>query len=886
MTRTYSATRLTLAALAMAGLLAATAIGGPILQRPGVLGAGTVDPWHPPPEQGGAVYGWSDGPTTTWQNKTEDLCVAGVCFFRFEEHRWHTTASSRFGGGSFAASAHEDLSGYYVDLLDGVFWGRLRAGEVASARQCASSQGASDLDDQGMWNNLGYSERHLRESSSSAETSCGEQRRVSLLAAETALQTPVASWELDAAREQRGTHAQRDHRASASSEHSRDEYLGVPAQESGAREEHRADSASASSWNRTSADSSFFLINPRDATTVDIVGLGLDKGDEATWSEDSHADEEGSYQKALGMAVVEEEDADSGRTRTTAVQEWLHLVVDLQGGTVTGDVSYRKGASSTSTQGARHDRTSVLGVPFGSQGTSEAQEDQRWRDAAVDLDAAQGMAGLRLAFLDRDEARQERSTDEVVVFGVPAGVDHVGASRSHTDAVELALEAGRGLLWLRGGYTNHTSTSSTRDDVTLDGDPIGGYRQDRRDDHRGVDAAAGTSLGGQAHTERQDFTRENRTAATAGGEEIGGVVDDDRGTRTAFDAETPEGVLRLDFAYVEGQSVKALTLDGERLGEDKTYQTLEAGASGHAPGPLNPGVFTYSFRHRETRSDATYLNATRFQENVTEDDVSFDVLHGRAGLKAHREFRTTQVSAGDTEVLDFSNQAVEAEAHAGEVQVDAGAAFGYGDVVDSLAAGGAGGRACAQPGEPANSALQPAEAAANAALQQGLGAVGGALPLDPETLEDLALVVDCGNQGLGAGAGAPLLLFLLSPCVLYPLVEPLAYDTLYGVATGLAPQAGPAFDAGRQRLNATYEEHIGCRWLTLPAEARNPQPALDALGAGEAAAAMSAAPVFLAYDRARAAAGGDLDAAMGLDALVQNPAGVPGAPGVPAVPPL
>lgn len=853
--------RVALGASAAAALLAATALGGPLLWEPGLAEVSTVDPWSPPPEAGSAASSDRSGPTTTWQNKTENWCIDTICFFRFEEHRYHTKAQSSASSWSFSNAQRENLTGYYMNLLGGTFFGRVRAGDLGMERQCASAASASDYDERGMWNNLGYSEKHVRESQSKSEASCAERGRVSLLAMDAALQAPVASWESDAAREQRGQHSQRDHAASSSSSRTSDDYVGVQAQESGKSQRNSRDSASASSWNRTSAGSTLFLVNPRDASTVDIVGLRLGKGDEATWQEEAHDDASGSYQKYLGFAVIEEDKGKAGRTRSAVAREWLHLVVDLQGGTVVGGMSYDKGASSSSGKASRNNQTSILGVPFGTQGTSEEHQQARWRDAAFTLDAARGVGTLRLAFVDRDEASQDSSTDDVIIAGVPSGVAHEGASRTHKDALELALDAGQGVLWLRAAYTNRTSSSSSQDDFTVDGEPVLGGRQDLRDDSRGVGVAAGSGAGAGASAGRENFTRSESNTARAGGDDVAGVVDEDRGTRTGLDAAAPKGLLALDVGYAEGRSFKGLSIAGERLGEDKKYQSLEAGASGHAPDEAGAGLFTYSFRHTETRSDATYLDAFRVRENVTKDEARFEVLHGLAGAQVRREFRTTQTSVGETEVLDGSILSAEASAHAGPASADARALALYGELAETVGGAVVIASACANPGAPANGLLDQALASA------------------PEQARTLVGDPRC------RAAGAPLV--FVSPCLVVQLARATALGVAGGAVSGLGPAAGAAQQALATAGTATegaYERAVGCG--LVPAEARNPQPALDALRAGSAAADAAAAPVFPAYDAARQKAYGPLDQAMGLDTLGANPAGFPGPPPLPSAPGL
>jgi hypothetical protein len=205
-------------------------------------------------------------------------------------------------------------------------------------------------------------------------------------------------------------------------------------------------------------------------------------------------------------------------------------------------------------------------------------------------------------------------------------------------------------------------------------------------------------------------------------------------------------------------------------------------------------------------------------------------------------------------------------AHAGEAAVSADASLLYGDIANLLSGAIVLGSACADPGDQVGGPVHA-----------GLDAAVSSLP---EAQRQLVPGTRCDGNGFGTGAGAPV---PLSPCLWLPLVAGLVLGTGADVGRALGPAEGPVREAlseaegGVATVNQTASQlldpNLWCKWIDAPAEARNPQPALDAMRAGTDASEQAGA-AFPAYDALRARTGSYVDQAMDADGLVQNPPGL------------
>jgi hypothetical protein len=221
----------------------------------------------------------------------------------------------------------------------------------------------------------------------------------------------------------------------------------------------------------------------------------------------------------------------------------------------------------------------------------------------------------------------------------------------------------------------------------------------------------------------------------------------------------------------------------------------------------------------------------------------------------------------------------------------------YADAVDIISAAILLVTWCVDPGEPASSAL-------DTGVDTGFGAAGtaaGAIP-DPSVSSTAGAALGIAATAVFLGLalkcfGLPgiLPLFLLSPCLLVPLAHFTAFATaglLLPVALTLLPAGGDvagsvgslALGTARDESWDAYQDVVGCRWLTLPPEVRNPQPTMTALDVFAAAQEQALAEVWPAYDQARGTAFGAVDAAFGADQTIPNPDGIPAPPEAPEAP--
>lgn len=847
----------TLAAATLALLLVAGVLAGPGLAPPPVpLEAAPVEPQPPTSFEDSGSSSTSETPPTVWTNVSEDWpvgCSQPLCFFHFEEYRYHNESHHRALSGAFAESRHDDLSGYYLDVLDGIVWARVLAGNTAWAQECANAASSSDATQDGLWNNLGYSEHHEQASRSATESSCDHHRRMSLLAADAALQAPVAGAVLDVSREQDGDEAYADHDASSSSSGSRDELVGVPTEGQEQRQGQESRRDVTRTWNSTSADGNVFLVNPRGSGVIDVVGLRAEKGDVDSDDRGEQRTSHGSAQEYLGFAVVEEDDATASSQRQTRLNEWLHLVVDLHGGTVRGAATYDRTSETDTRASSERDQTDVAGVPTGSQRASEETFTSAGRNVAFDLDAAQGMGWVHVASDDWAQTMESSSSEEAIL-GVPAGPHRENRWARQSDGVQLALGAGQGLLVLRLGYANSTYAAETVEDLTVDGEPTVGNGTFVRDEHRGVGAEAESTTGAYVGGGRDDYRHEEGGSLRTGGAPLVRNSVDDRGTRTGLKAEAPKGLLAADLLYAEGTKVTTFEFGGPAFQSEERYQRLDAGASGDAD-EVQGGLLSYRVRHTETRSDTEAFELGRRQLNVTQDEASVEVLQGLAGLSVSREFRTEQLDVGGFRAFDASLQKASASAHAGDASVDAGGTVLYGNLAGFLDGAVVEAHACADPG-----------AAGQSGLDQALGAAPPAVA---------ALVPRC-DGGVGIPVGAPA---TVDACLQVLLADSLVVGAAMSVTGLLGPAQSivqSALEVGHDAAFQAFLDAGGCRLFVPPTEARNPQPALAVLEAGEGAAATATAPAYPAYDAARHAAYGPVDVVMRLEKAVANPAGLPG----------
>lgn len=880
----------TLAALAVgASLLAAsTALAEPLVEQEGVIEVGTIDPWSSSSSGSG---GGSSGPGPLSGGSSESSCLIpwfSGCLFEFEEEETWESNDLTQTTWYYYDQTNSDMSGYYVNLLGGTFFARVASGTVEEASGSGSTYESEQLFHEVYSNNLGYSEEHLDHTVASASQAEESAYSVSRLAVEAGANTPLVQGGVSVLREQNGESSSSSESSSFFSQIEEDNYFGIPLYGSGEEAQSAAASEAQSFWNSTVVDSNVYLVNPVDATTIEIIGLRLAKGDESSSGSSSSSESESSYTSIFGFNLIEQGNSESSANEYAFFERFLELQVDLASGTVSGGLMYSEGESSSSSSSTTGEYTHILGIPLYEE-THSAEEtvESQWREISFELDAANGVGAIDVAHWNNDGAATGEYVDEYTILGIGVGQQTEEASSFHSDGLAFGADVGGGALWLGASYVNESSESSSITDYTLAGNPLFGTSSYEENANRAIQVGAGSALLGtsvgayyeNASSYSADFLR-------LGGEDFAGISSEDHHTEYGADANILNGAFIFSLVYSDGSSTDAIHLAGIPAGIQSEYQEFSTGVSGTVPNPNGGNVLVYSFEHEETANDdALFIDDStigRLQSNVTSDKLNVIVLDGLASIDVGREFSSYQVFAGeDTEILDVSSQNVDAGVDHGAVGpvgsggASAGIFFGYLEVADTIALALLLATWCVDPG-------------VNVPYGTIIGALPGTAQGPANVVLALALFALCG------GAPVPVPLFLLSPCIVVPLAYGVVTITA-GIASGLVPVVGgtvggassTALGAVWNAYNSEELEPYNCMWAVIPDEVRNPQPVLAVMHTATVVSNEAVAAVWPKYDAARMTAYQVVDTVFNVDALIANPDGIPAPDEVPGmVPPL
>lgn len=874
------------AALAALSVLLASPPGlaEPLVEVEGIVEVGTVDPWST--SEGGSG-GSSSGSSSSGSTDTRTCIIPspfGGCLLYLEEHEEFEDIESANETWYWYAAENSTMSGYYVDVLGGTVFTRASAGAVDEASG-SGSEGARRSYERTLYEtNLGYSEEHEDEETLAWNDTGSSASRAQRLLVEAGIRAPIAEGGLVVEREGNGDSSASRHSEGAGSNASSDDYFGIPLYGEEDEQEHFLHEESQAFWNQTRVGGTFYLVNPTDGSRVEIVGLTLDRGDEAGAGEGERSSSSRESTSLFGMTVFEHRASDSGWSEYAFFREWLRLEVDLVNGTVSGGVAYEHGDESSAGSNATSDETDALGIPVWGEAHEASEEAEReWRDVTFELDAGSGAGVLRLDAWDDSSRSHETYEDTYTIVGIPVGMGGERGSEFHSDGVGFGLDVGGGLLWIGARYENTTRSERSHDDVLLDHEPIAGIGSEESASSRGVFLDAGSSLVPVDASVRY----ENSSSASGdwirfGGEDTFGVTSEDE--RTEYDADARAGdVFVFSFLYSDGRSDDAIHLAGVPLGVRDDYRRLALGASGDVVAPTGQHVFSYSFEHEESSDDYDlYADDTTIggaRHNATSDRLSIVVLDGAARAYVDREFSNTQVFAGDdTEIAELGLQQVDAGAEHGGVDeagveeggADASVFLAYVEAADAIAIIVGLATWCVDPGVPVP-----------------YDTLLGALPDEARPIAATAL--QTGALLLCFGAPVLVPLFLASPCIVVPLALGTVFLTA-GAATSLLPVgsdvAGMVLGTAEDAAWQAYNDVLGCVWLTIPDAARNPQPAIAALAAASEASEGALAQAWPVYDAARVTAWTVVDAAFGADDDVPMPGPLPPPPGPPGVPDL
>ncbi|MGB0651748.1 MAG: hypothetical protein ACPGQL_00975 [Thermoplasmatota archaeon] len=826
----------TIAALAMAFALVMApglASGAPLAGVPGVFEVGTIDA----PGESGDSGGTSSetGPFNSESSSDSTTCIIpwfSGCLFEFTEHEEeqhdHYDSESTY----FEWATNDTRNGYYVSVLDGVFWTRVASGDYEHEESSGADAEGSHYDREYYGNNLGFSTESIEESDYFLDNDYASYESVSQTTADAGFDAGAAGASVGLDRQQNGQEGSSTSEESNSSEREEFNLFGIPIHESGASESHSLEEEYQRYWNETSLQSTIFIVNPVDNTTVNIVGLSLSKGDEEESGSSQGSDSSSSYTDVLGFNVVGQEDESDHDSSFYRYNEWLDLTVDVIDGTLQGSVLYEHGNEES--ESFEHERsvTEVVGLPFGSESTEDQESSSSWRRATIAIDAAEDAGSVVVSHWNEDSESESQTEDDTIVI-IPIGSTGEEESEHHSDGYGFGIELGDGeVLWLTGGYENRTDNQRSVSDVTIGGSPLVGSSSESRETVRSIGIMGGIPLAdteaGAGYDESESHEESN---VRFGGSDTLGTYESDDSTGYGTGGNVAGDVFNFGLSYREGNKDSGLNLAGTPIGIATEYQEFNAGADGEVRDD-NAGqgsLLVYGFSHEESKEDnSIYAGDTtigRIEQTSTSDEVSFVVLGGLASANAGREFSTTTVYAGeDTEILDASSQQAGAGAEAGPASIDTSVLLLYADIADAFAVGLLLATWCVDPGVP----LPMSEVAGVVSMLPGevAGPAGVALALVPFLM--------CGALPVPAVA-------LANDCLVADLAQALVFATAGGL-TGLLPApvgstAQTALALGQDGYNTArplLDDAGACFWVTVPQEARNPQPLLMALEALQA----------------------------------------------------
>ncbi len=869
---TNEARKVGLAAFAVSVSLLVASVPGaaePLVVVEGVGEVGTVDPWTV--QQAGGTG--SSGGSSSSGSSSSSRCIINTwfgCLFTLREQsaneHVHTAQQSYF----WYNSQNVQQSGYYTELLGGAIFVRAESGTVESASGSGGGANAVNRDWTYYANNLGYSEEHLQQNLYSASGAASSTSEVSRLGAAAGANTPAGGANVDLVREQDGFAQSANRFSSAGSNLTRHEYFGLPLYEAGNQQARAFANEAMQHWNRTLANGEVYLVNPQDGNRVEIIGLVLDKGDAQGSGSGSSSQSSQSHTSIFGFRLIEQGNSAASQYEYAFFNQWLHLIVDVGSGTVTGSILYDRGTSSSSNTQHTNEYTNIFGIPiWGQEHYTENEATSAWRNVEFNLNAVQGTGVFSVGAWDQDSSSYQAYEDTYRILGIPVGLEGEDQSTLHTDGVAMALNLGGGVLWLNAGYENRTATHSSVDDFTLGGSPLFGLYENSYEASRRIAVGAGSNaIGTHAGLYYENVTEQSARGLRLGGNNFLGLEHADQHTGYGADAGAVNGLFVFQLGYTDGQSMDAINIAGFPIGLRDDYQEFETGASGGVPNPQGGSLLVYSFEHSETAHDYTlFLGDTDLgtvRRNVSSDRLNVMVLNNLAGAEVSREFSNTAVFVGETELVDATAMSADGDAHAGPASTGTSIWFGYLELVDAIAVGLLIATWCVDPG---------------VALPTGtvLNLVPATYRGTAAAVVAVAMLAICGLPVV-----APVPFFLLSPCILVPVAHGLVFATAGGLSGSLgaaAGLAGYALDAAGSTSWTAYDTvndaRGGCIWLTIPDEVRNPQPVLWVLGPATAASnGVLAERIWPAYDGGRQNAYGAIDRIFNADALVENPGGI------------
>lgn len=864
-------------------LAAPPGLAQPLVGVDGVAEVGTIDPWSAWDADASDQYG---GSGSSAGSSDSSHCIipgfGGGCLLEMQEHNEFETVDENEAHWYYYDATNSTMSGYYVDVLDGVVFMRASSGAVEEGSGAGSSGDSEDYARTFYENNLGYSEEHEDGEWLAWDDDERSASRVDRLLVEGGVDAPVAHGDLTLDRQANGEASESAASEGSGSNMTRDEYFGVPIYEADDAQSHLSESEAERFWNRTLLGGTVYLVNPTDGSHVDVIGLTMDRGDEAGAGEAEHDSASSESTSVFGFTVFEHSASDAGESEYAFFREWLHLGVDLVSGQVTGGATYDHGEESSEESSDTQDETEVAGVPVYGEAHSLSEEgSSEWRDVAFALDAGEGAGIVSLGAWDDSSSSREAYSDTYSIVGVPVGAEGESDSAFHSDGVGFGLDLGGGALWLGARYENRSSSESEQDDLTLGGSSLAGLGSEDDSSSRGVWVDAGSQLvpvsAGAHHENSSSYEADWIRLA---GEDFAGLTQQDEHTEYGGDAAVGDAFV-FSLLYSDGRSDDAIHLAGVPLGVRDDYRELDASLHGDVAAPTGQHLFSYSFEHEEASHDydlyADDSTVGGLRHNTTADRLSVIVLDGQAGAHAEREFSNDQVFAGDdTEVAEVGIQRVDAGVDHGGADaagVDEGGAstslfLSYIEAADAIAIMVGLATWCVDPGVPLP-----------------VDTLVGALPGETQPAAATALAAAALLMCFGAPVVAPI--FLASPCIVVPLGVGTVMLTA-GTATSLLPvgsEVDGILGTGEDAFWDVYDEHVGCVWLTIPDAARNPQPAIGALALATETTDGALAQAWPAYDDARLTAWGLFDMVFGADQDVGNPA-IPAPPAAPAVPPV
>ncbi len=831
---------------------------------PGVIAVGSIEPPGYSEESGSG--GYEEGPYESDTSSDSSTCIipnpfGGGCLFEFSEHEEEQHSHYDRAAWYYHSATNDTRSGYYADVLGGVFFLRVQSGDYTHEESSGESGEGDHYDREFYDTNIGYSEEHIQQSSWFLDNDYSESESFQETSAEAGLTTDVVEGNFDVTRQEDGRSAESVSEDSSDSADSSDSYFGIPLFGEGESSSHYYEREAEAFWNQTSVNGNIYLVNQLDDSRVEIIGLSIDKGDREESGSEAGRDEQHEYTDILGFNLIGSRQIDDHQSNYWYVNEWLYVTIDAINGTVEGDLIYDHGESEESGSTYNQDRTDVLGIGFGSEGGSDYYHSEAWRRVTFALDAADGTAVAEVEHWDEDSQSDSTTEDNTIVI-IPIGTTTEEHSQVHSDGTSIGFDLGNGeILWFDAVYENRTSSSSQTEDFTIDHSPLFGSGSETVDDRRGIDVNVGSgALGFEAGTMYEETHTREESNIRVGGDDLIGTFSEDEHWGTETGASFGNGLFQFNMGYTDGNSNDGVSLAGTDLGMRNDYEEFHASAGGSVEDDTGTAgtLLVYGFSHEERHDDQTIYagdsDVLRLDQTSTTDDVTLIVLNGIASANAGREWNTYTIYAGDSEIADASTQTTEAAIAAGPASVDTSVLLIYADVGDTLGLAIAIATWCVDPGVPLPWDVVSGALTALPGEAQAVGAIALAvIPLllcfgapalapvfaNPCVIADLAAGV---VFGLGGPVGGLLPGFVTSlalgllPAPVAGLVPGNALDVLGVSVTDVAPVTSEALGTGLATAETGYDVARGgmdavngCFWATVPEEVRNPQPILAAM---------------------------------------------------------